>query len=349
MTVYNVALIGCGYMGQTHLRDISSKENVCIYAVCDCNRQRADQIAKKYHSRKVYYDAFELIEDSNVDIVIIATYPSSHLPILNRCLAKGKHVLCEKPITNTVADGREFVKTVEENLQSKVLVGHILRHNDTYIKVKEMIDEGLIGKPVVMRMVQSHNTLHNWEKFRTLIEETSPIIDCGVHYVDVMRWFTGEEVVNIDGIGAVTEPGLSNGKYNYGIITVTLSGGSIGFYEVGWGSSLKTDNSKEFVGPLGRIQITYQKDRPSHRKDGNLVSVYKYYNGTTEHINVPFDEKPTGTQLEHLIKMIEMDVPANPQLQDVFRSFELVCEADEKIRKKLIDSKKNISSISESG
>lgn len=335
MSVYNVALIGCGYMGQAHLIDSFSKANICIYAVCDRNKRRADEMAEKYHSKKVYYDAFELIDDPNVDIVIIATYPSSHLTLLKMCLAKGKHVLCEKPITNTVLDGRDFVKTVKGNLQCKVLVGHILRHNDTYIKVKEMIDEGLIGKPLVMRMVQNHNTLHNWEKHRALIEETSPIIDCGVHYVDVMRWFTGEEVVNIDGTGTVTEPGLSNDKYNYGVINVTLSGGSVGFYEVGWGSSLKTDNTKEFIGPLGRIQITYQKDRPSHLKDGNLVSVYKYSDGTTEHINIPFDEKPTGTQLEYLIEMIEKDVPANPSLEDVFRSFELVCEADEKIREKM--------------
>lgn len=69
---------------------------------------------------------------------------------------------------------------------------------------------------------------------------------------------------NIDGTGTVTEPGLSEDKYNYGIINVTFSGGSVGFYEAGWGSSLATDNSKEFIGSLGRIQITYQKDRPSH-------------------------------------------------------------------------------------
>lgn len=335
MSVYNVGLIGCGYMGQAHLTDCSSQENIRIYAVCDHNQQRADDAAEQYHPEKVYYDAAELIDDPQVEIVIIATYPSSHLPLLKMCLAKGKHVLCEKPITSDLESGREFMNLVKENPQCKVLVGHILRHNDTYVKVKEMIDEGLIGKPLIMRMVQNHNTLYDWEKHRALIEETSPIIDCGVHYVDVMRWFTGEEIVSIDGVGTVTEPGLSEDKYNYGILHATLSGGSVGFYEAGWGSSIQTDNFKEFVGPLGRIQITYQKERPSNRQAGNLVSIYKYGDGTTEYIDIPFHVKPTGLQMEYLIEMIEKDVPSNPTIEDVFRSFEVVCEADRKIRDKM--------------
>ena len=321
--------------------DSFSKGNIRIYAVCDLDRKRAEETGRQYHAKKVYYNAEELIKDPEVDIVIIATYPSSHLPLLKKCLAHKKHVLCEKPITNNVADGLEFVKTVKENPHCKVLVGHILRHNDTYLKVKEMLDEGLIGKPLIMRMVQNHNTLGSWGKYRALIEETSPIIDCGVHYIDVMRWFTGEEVIEIDGVGTVTEPGISEGKYNYGIINVMLSGGSAGFYEAGWGSSLETDNAKEFIGPLGRIRITYRKDRPNHREEGNLISIYKYSEGTTEYINVPFDEKPTGTQLEYLIEMIEKDIPANPTIDDVFRSFELVCEADVKIRSKMMKTQHN--------
>jgi len=334
--MYKIGLIGCGYMGQAHLIDSFSRENICIYGVCDLNRKRAEEMGRRYHVKKVYDTAGELIADPEIDIVIIATYPSTHLPLLKLCLENKKHVLCEKPITDNLADGLEFVKLVKENRECKVLVGHILRHNDTYIKVKEMLDEGLIGKPLIMRMVQNHNTLGNWEKHRALIEETSPIIDCGVHYIDVMRWFTGEEVTQVDGVGTATESDLSKGKYNYGMINVMLSGGSVCFYEAGWGNSLETDNTKEFIGPLGRIKITYQRERAEHKEDGNLISIYKYAERTTEYINVPFDEKPTGAELEHLIEMIEKNIPANPMIDDVYRSFEIVCEADKKITEKLL-------------
>ena len=335
MTVYNIGLIGCGYMGQTHLMDIAAKANIRIYALCDRDRQRADSLAARYGASRVYDDAMELISDPEVDIVIIATYPSSHLALLKACLEKGKHVLCEKPVADNLEDGREFVKAVKEAPRCKVLVGYILRHNETYNKVKELIDEGLIGKPMILRMVQNHNTLRNWEKYRILIEETSPIVDCGVHYIDVMRWFTEEEVVSVDGVGAVTEPGLSPGTYNYGMIQVTLSGGSVGFYEAGWSNSIATDSFKEFVGPKGRIRITYQTERTDHREDGNLVSIYRHSDGTTEHINIPFTVKPTGVQMDHLIAMIEKDIPANPTMEDVFCSFAVACEADRKIREKM--------------
>jgi len=332
---YNVALIGCGYMGQAHLTDSCSRDNVNIYAVCDRDRERAEATAEKYHADKVYYNASDAIADPNVDIVIIATYPSTHLSLLRECLAHKKHVLCEKPIAGNTADGLAFVEEVKSHPDSKVLVGHILRHNETYVKVQKMIRDGVIGKPIVMRLIHSQNTLGNWKKFNALIEETSPIVDCGVHYVDVMRWFTGEEVVSVDGIGAATVPGLSEGKYNYGNLQVTLSGGSVGFYEVGWCDSIGTETTKVFIGPRGRIEITYRQDRDSHREDGNLITIYRHDDNTVEYVNVPFDEKPTGTQLEYLIDMIEKDIPANPTIEDVMRSFEVVCQADEKIRTKM--------------
>ena len=334
--MYNVALIGCGHMGQAHLIDSAAKENIHIYAVCDIDRRRADETATRYHADKTYCNAEELIADPNVDIVIIATYPSTHLALLKACLAHKKHVLCEKPVAGNLEDGYAFMQAVKEHPECKVLVGHILRHNDTYVKVQELIAEGAIGKPIVMRLVHNHNTLGEWKKYHALIEETSPIIDCGVHYVDVMRWFTGEEVVNVEGTGVATVPGLSEGKYNYGIINVTLSGGSVGFYEVGWGNSMETEMSKEFIGPGGRIKITYQKDRPNHREDGNLITIYKHDENTMEYINVPFEEKPTGTQLEYLVDMIEKNVPANPSMEDVMKSFEVVCEADRKIRARML-------------
>ena len=52
-----------------------------------------------------------------------------------------------------------------------------------------MIKDGAIGSPIVMRMVQNHHTM-NWAWYLELIKQTSPIIDCGVHYIDVIKWFT---------------------------------------------------------------------------------------------------------------------------------------------------------------
>ncbi len=332
--MYNLAVIGCGYMGQAHLEEIYLNENICIKGVCDLNLKTAEYTAKQFNAQSFSADADEYIKDPDIDIVIIATYPSSHLSLVKKCLEHKKHIICEKPITTSYEDGLLFAKLLKEHPESKVLVGHILRHNETYNIVADMIKNGEIGSPIVMRMVQNHRTI-NWKKDYKLICETSPIIDCGVHYVDVMRWFTGAEVKSISAVGTATVPDLPEGKYNHGLLSVMMTDGSMGYYEVGWSHSTAGDNTKEFIGPLGRIKIIYQKDRSTHNDSGNLIEFYSYKENCTKSINVPYNEKPTGIQLNHLIEMIEKDTPSIPSIDDVLESFRVVCEADRLIRQNL--------------
>ena len=186
MKIYNIVLIGCGHMGEVHLEHIYSKENVCISCVCDKDPVKAEQFKRRFGAKSTSTDAEECISREETDIVIIATYPSTHLELLKISLKYKKHVICEKPIANTLEEGREFVRLVKSHPDIKVLVGHILRHNATYRKVAKMIQEGAIGKPIIMRMSQNHHTM-DWNRYRRLIEETSPIVDCGVHYLDVMQ------------------------------------------------------------------------------------------------------------------------------------------------------------------
>lgn len=80
--VYGVALIGCGAMGAAHLDDIYEKENVALRYVCDLDAARAKCFVKRYGAEKMATDYHTVLEDNDVDIVIIATYPSSHLDIL---------------------------------------------------------------------------------------------------------------------------------------------------------------------------------------------------------------------------------------------------------------------------
>ena len=73
--------------------------------------------------------------------------------------------------------------------------------------------------------------------------------------MDVMQWFTGEKIIDVQGMGARIDNDIPQDKYDYGIATVKLSGGSIGYYEAGWTNALSATDTKEFVGPLGRIKI----------------------------------------------------------------------------------------------
>ncbi|MBR2860853.1 MAG: Gfo/Idh/MocA family oxidoreductase [Clostridia bacterium] len=331
MKIHNIALIGCGQMGAAHLDDIYFKENVCITYVCDLDVQRAELFKRKYNAKSIITDYKECIAKDDVDIVICATYPSTHLDILKECIKHNKNLLCEKPITSDLESGKEFVRLVKENPQIKVLIGHILRHNTTYNMVRDMIFDGAIGSPIIMRMAQNHHTM-NWQKYLGLIKETSPLVDCGVHYIDVMRWFTGAEIVSVSGVGLRTDEEVPKDKCNYALMTAKLSDGSVGYYEVGWANTMSSDNLKEFIGPKGRIKLVYRKDRQTHQEEGDLIEYYKYPEKTYQLINVDSKRKPTGKQLDCLIDMIENGADANPTIDEVWRSFEIAQEADAIIR-----------------
>lgn len=331
MKVYNVAIVGCGQMGRVHLEHIYFKPYVNIVCACDKNIDRAKDFMAKYGAKDIETDAEKCIMREDVDIVIIATYPSSHLQLLKLCIKYKKHVICEKPIASSLKEGEEFLHLVKQNPDVKVLIGHILRHNETYKKVAEMIHNGAIGKPIIMRMSQNHHTL-NWERYLKLIEETSPIVDCGVHYIDVMQWFTGAKVVSVQGMGMRTDIDVPEGKNNYEIVTVKLSDGSVAFYEAGWTKTIASDNLKEFVGPLGSIKIIYQKDRISHIEQGDLIEYYNLEEDCYKSINIHADRKPTDLQFDYLLEMIETGIEAVPTIDEAFSSFKLALMAEETIK-----------------
>lgn len=327
---YGLALIGCGHIGAAHLDEIYFRENIVLRGVADTDVGRARLFQKKYGAETFTADYHDLISRADVDIVIIATYTPLHLPILKECLAAGKHVLCEKPIASNLADGIEFCDTVSKS-RTKVLVGLILRHNDTYQKAAQLIADGAIGKVRLVRMVQNHHAL-NWPRYQMLLESCPPIIDCGVHYFDVMQWFTGAKIVSVGGVSAVIGSDVPKGAYNYGMVTLMLSDGTVGYYESGWALSTAHQNHKEFVGDTGRLNIILNDDRVSDREEGDLIELYDATTGRYSFINNRTIYKNTYAQLECLIRMIENDEKSVPSLEDVLSSFKVSIAADRALR-----------------
>ncbi len=331
MRKYTVALIGGGQMGEAHLENIYYRENVYIKYICDLDIAKAKLLQRKFAAEYAVEDAEVCITDPEVDIVIIATYPETHCELLEKCLANGKHVLCEKPIADTLEQAKAFCDSAAAHPECKVLVGHILRHNITYNRVAELIQAGTIGSPLVMRMVQNHHTM-NWERYRALICQTSPIIDCGVHYFDIMQWVTGEKIVDVSGISQKLASDLPDGKYDYGMVTLRFSGGSIGYYEAGWCNTSASENVKEFIGPKGRIKIVYAENRITNREEGDLIEIYRFPERKYEIMNINCKRKPTDLQFDYLIEMIEKNVPAKPTLEEALSCCEWTFRADRAIR-----------------
>jgi predicted dehydrogenase len=115
-----------------------------------------------------------------------------------------------------------------------------------------------LGTPLVMRMNLNQQSYgKNWETHKSLLSSISPIVDCGVHYVDVMCQMTESKPVRVSGIGAQLTNELPKNKINYGHLQVTFEDGSVGWYEAGWGPMMSETAFfvKDVVGPLGSASI----------------------------------------------------------------------------------------------
>lgn len=334
--IYGVVVIGCGHIGEEHLHDICFHENIRVVAAVDFNVELASEMARKYSGgHHVLYgsDYHEFITRDDVDIVIVATYADTHFQILQDCIRAGKHVLCEKPIAPTYEEAEEFCQTVKEHPEVRVLIAHILRHNTLYKKAGELIKEGLIGDVRLIRMAQNHHIL-NRPRYMNLLSSCSPIVDCGVHYVDVIRWMTGLEIVEYKGKGAIIDPTIPEGTYDYGMIQMRLSNGGMAYYEACWASTIETENLKEFVGTKGRMRLVLAENRGLFREEGNLIELFTNDGGRQE-INVDGEYKDMYAQIGCLIDMIETGSAGNPTLEDAMLAFRTVTDCDKMVRKDL--------------
>lgn len=332
MKTYGVMLIGCGHIGREHIQDIYFREEFRIEAVVDRDARLAEEFQHRYGAANSGTDYRVFLDTPNVDIVIIATYADSHLSILRDCLAAGKHVLCEKPIARTMEDAQAFCRLVEQ-AQSKVLVAHILRHNLSYQTIAQLIHSGAIGELRLMRMVQNHHAM-NWPRYKRLMQDCPPIVDCGVHYLDIMQWFSGSRITQVSGISTKLDPDAPCD--NFGMIHVRMENGCVGYYEAGWGKNISAQNVKEFVGEKGRITLTLQSNRACDNEEGDLITLYRHDTGEYQTHNVPAKYKDMYAQLRCLVNMIEQDAPANPGMEDVFRAFRAALLANDAIRENRI-------------
>ena len=191
-------------------------------------------------------------------------------------------MLCEKPIAATYEDGKCFLDVVK-SAESKVLIAHILRYNASYLLIKKLVESGEIGDVRMIRMTQNHHTL-DWQRYKRLMEDCSPTVDCGVHYYDVVEWITGDKITEVTGFGTRTED--DSPCNNYTLVTYKTDGGAQGYYEAGWGKSIRSSNIKEFIGTKGRISLEMRDRRVCDNEEGDLITVFHSDTGIYDTYNV---------------------------------------------------------------
>jgi len=233
----------------------------------------------------------------------------------------------------------------------KLVIGYILRVHPAWIKFIELART--LGKPLVMRMnlnQQSHGNM--WNVHRNLMKSMSPIVDCGVHYVDVMCQMTGARPTKVCAIGARMSDELKPGMYNYGQLQVTFDDGSVGWYEAGWGPMMSEVAFfvKDVIGPRGCVSIVKDKDADnasgsadidSHTKTNRIRFHRSEIDANNEFVKpdewISTEDEPDHQALcdreqAYLLHAIQQDVDLSDHMQDAVNSLRIVLAADESVR-----------------
>src|SRR5690554_5348547 len=221
----------------------------------------------------------EALAETKPDAVSINTWPNTHAEYALKAIEAGCHVFMEKPLATNIEDAEKVVAAARAK-KRKLVLGYILRVHPSWMKFIEV--GRTLGKPLVMRLnlnQQSSGSAWHWHK--NLIDSLIPIVDCGVHYVDVMCQMTGAKPVRVSAIGARLTDELKPGMYNYGQLQVTFDDGSVGWYEAAWGPMISETAFfvKDVIGPKGCVSIvkdpnevatTRSDDIDSHTKTNTI-------------------------------------------------------------------------------
>tara|TARA_B110000114_G_scaffold78750_1_gene83408 strand:- start:1045 stop:2067 length:1023 start_codon:yes stop_codon:yes gene_type:complete len=327
-----VVVAGLGNMGRCHALAYHAHPQAEIVGLVNRSDIALPQPLASYPRLETFEQGLAL----KPDLVCIATYSDSHADYAIAAMEAGAHVFIEKPLATSVADAQRVVDTAKR-LKRKLVVGYILRHHPSWRRfIAEARD---LGGPYVFRMnLNQQSNGPTWDTHKALMQTTSPIVDCGVHYVDVMCQITDSDPIRVSGMGLRLSNEIAPKMYNYGQLQVWFADGSIGWYEAGWGPMMSTTAVfvKDVISPTGAVSIIDQQqtsdDVGGHTKVGSILVHRSSGDRLIEMTNEPSHQELCDTEQAFMINAIAQDLDLTRHLHDAVQSLGVCLAADESIR-----------------
>ena len=331
-----VLVAGLGNMGRSHALAWAKQPGAEIVGLV--NRSAAENLPPELADIPVSHDFAEALARLRPDIVVVATYSDSHAEYAIAAMRAGAHVFVEKPLATTALDARRVVETAQETGR-KLVIGYILRHHPSWQRL--IAESRALGGPYVFRLnlnQQSHGP--TWDVHKALMQTTPPIVDCGVHYVDVMCQITDARPVEVRGMGLRLSDEIAPDMYNYGHFQVLFEEGSLGWYEAGWGPMM-SDTAffvKDVVSPNGAVSIRMSESARSDDIDTHTqTSSLRLHRVGQPDRDLSMQGEPGHQQLcdaeaAFMARAIAEDADLTRHMQDAVASLTVCLAADESVR-----------------
>lgn len=206
MKKLNIGIIGLGRLGYEHACNIANRvPNTELAAVCDCREVRAKEVAKELDVPAYYTNARELCADPKVEAVVIVTNTDSHAEMIKIAMEAGKHVFCDKPLSETVEKCKAAETVVAAHPELTFMLGFMRRYDKSYAIAKQKIDHGDIGDVILVRCYSQDPISIIEGTLEYAPRSGGQFIDMNIHDIDLIRWLTNSEPRKLWSIGGCYE------------------------------------------------------------------------------------------------------------------------------------------------
>lgn len=322
----NVAVIGVGNMGKHHARNYAELAGVNLVAVADVDEKCGKEIASKYKC-KYYSDYRELLKSEKLELITIAVPSKLHKKVALDCIAKGLHILIEKPIAMNVKDAKEVVAKARQK-GVKFTVGHIERFNPSVLKLKEMVEKGKLGQ------ITSIST-YRIGPMPPQIKDANVVIDIGVHDIDLMNWFYGKLPTQISAGGGNA---LNKGRQDYVDIFLKY-GDQIGVAKANWITPIKvrkmTVSGSKAYAELNFItqELDIYESNIAMNYDDFGEFVIKFGAPKVQKVVAVDNVEPLKAEIKSFIKAIKDNSRPMVTAKEAIDALDIACKVDRMIRK----------------
>ena len=321
-----VAVIGIGNMGKHHVRNYSEIHGAELVAVADLNEELGTKMAEEYNC-KYYQNYLEMLDTEQLDAVTVVVPSKFHHAVGLEVIARGIHLLMEKPIAMTEAEGQDLIDAAKAK-GVKLMVGHIERFNPGVVKLKQIVDEGRLGRivSVIARRVGV---------MPPQIQDANVLIDLGVHDIDIISYLLGRQPDRVTANGGRA---LLANREDYADIFLNY-GDTNGVVQVNWVTPVRI-RSLAITGTEGYAELNYLTQKLTVHKsvyakttDGFGEFLIRYGDPQTEDVVVD-QKEPLRSEIESFLDSIVSGAPVVTTGEDGLQALQTALTADLDIKKR---------------
>lgn len=223
----NIGIVGFGYWGPNIVRNFSLVKGVKVVSVCDLDYNSLGRVKKTYPHIKVFADSCDVTCAKDIDAVAIITPVSTHFKLAKDALKNGKHIFIEKPFTSNIRQAQQLIELADKN-KLKIMVDHTFLFTGAVRKIKELIDDGVLGN-----LYYYDSTRINLGLFQ---HDVNVIWDLAPHDLSIMDFLLKERPVAISAMGTGH---FRKRLENIAYIVAHFNSNMIAHFNINWLSPVK--------------------------------------------------------------------------------------------------------------